>query len=66
MEISLENLHVYKVLPYAPVRIPSKSQHPPPPLPTSFFFGFDIFMNYAKIRQFTLGATDITFLSLPL
>ena len=65
MEISLENLHVYKVLPYAPVRIPSKSQHPPlsPPL---FFFGFDIFMNYAKIRQFTLGAIVITFLSLPL
>ena len=62
MEISLENLHVYKVLPYAPVRIPSKSQHPP----HLFFFGFDIFMNYAKIRQFTLGATDITFLSLPL
>ena len=26
MEISLENLHVYKVLPYVPVRIPSKSQ----------------------------------------
>ena len=65
MEISLENLHVYKVLPYAPVRIPSKSQHPPPP-PHLFFFGFDIFMNYAKIRQFTLGATVITFLSLPL
>ena len=65
MEISLENLHVYKVLPYTPVRIPSKSQHPPP-LPTSFFFGFEIFMNYAKIRQFTLGATVITFLSLPL
>ena len=64
MEISLENLHVYKVLPYAPVRIPSKSQHPPHP--HLFFFGFDIFMNYAKIRQFTLGATDITFLSLPL
>ena len=63
MEISLENLHVYKVLPYAPVRIPSKSQHPPP---TFFFFGFDIFMNYAKIRQFTLGTTVITFLSLPL
>ena len=39
MEISLENLHVYKVLPYAPVRIPSKSQHPPPP-PHLFFFGF--------------------------
>ena len=65
MEISLENLHVYKVLPYAPVRIPPKSQPPPPP-PHLFFFGFDIFMNYAKIRQFTLGATVITFLSLPL
>ena len=36
MEISLENLHVYKVLPYVPVRVPSKSQHPP--LPTSFFW----------------------------
>ena len=64
MEISLENLHVYKVLPYVPVRIPSKSQHPPPPSPP-LFFGFYIFMNYAKIRQFTLGATVITFLSLP-
>ena len=38
MEISLENLHVYKVLPYAPVRIPSKSQHPPPPSPPLFFW----------------------------
>ena len=69
MEISLENLHVYKVLPYVPVRIPSKSQHPPPPPPPPpppLFFGFDIFMNYAKIRQFTLGTTVITFLSLPL
>ena len=43
---------------------PLKANTPPPP--HLFFFGFDIFMNYAKIRQFTLGATDITFLSLPL
>ena len=61
MELSLENFYVYKVLPYAVVRIPSKSHHFPPS-----FFGFDIFMIYAKIRQYTLGATVITFLSLPL
>ena len=62
MEFRVENFHVYKVLPYALVRIPSRKHSPPPPPP---FFGFDMFMNYAKIRQYTLGATVITFLSLP-
>ena len=51
---------MYKVLPYALVRIPSKNHH----TTAVFFFGFDIFMNYAKIRQSTLGATVITFFSL--
>ena len=62
MELSLENFYVYKVLPYAVVRIPSKSHHSPP----FFLASTYIFMIYAKIRQYTLGATVITFLSLPL